>query len=188
MGKAISGAIALAIPVIASAHPGNPGQGIGAGLSHLFTGWDHLLAIATAGLWAAQLGGRTQRTVLLAFVGTLILGGAIGASGATWSAVEPIVAASVLTLGLLVAAAIRLPLHASFALIVIFGLVHGIAHGAEIPLTIAGLGYAVGFVVAVTSLFVMVIWIAAQVACRSASANRIAGAGVAFAGVALLCN
>ena len=50
-----------------------------------------------------------------------------------------------LILGVLIAATVRLPLAASAALVGIFALCHGHAHGIEMPGTAAGLSSALGF-------------------------------------------
>ena len=71
-------------------------------------------------------------------------------SGVTLPFVEQGIIVSVLTLGVFIAAAIRLPLVASVALVGLFALCHGHAHGAEMPPSASGLQFALGFVLATT--------------------------------------
>jgi hypothetical protein len=70
---------------------------------------DHLLAMIAVGLWAGQLGGRARWQIPVAFLGVMILGGALGMAGIAVPAVEQGLVASVLILGVLIAAAVRLP-------------------------------------------------------------------------------
>ena len=98
------------------------------------------------GLWAAQLGGRAKWAVPAAFVSMMALGGALGMAGVAVPFAEQGIVASVLVLGVLIAAAVRLPPTASMAVVGIFALCHGYAHGAEMPATAAGFSYGLGFV------------------------------------------
>jgi urease accessory protein len=60
--------------------------------------------------------------------------------------------ASGVTLGILVALAIDLPLSAGALLIGIFAVFHGHAHGSEVAETVVGAEYMAGFAVATASL------------------------------------
>jgi len=55
-------------------------------------------------------------------------------------------------LGIFIAAAVRLPLAASAAIVGLFALFHGYAHGAEMSGTVSGFTYEIGFVTATASL------------------------------------
>jgi urease accessory protein len=136
-------------PSLAQAHPGMPGHshGLTNGLVHPITGLDHLLAMIAVGLWAAQRGGRALWAVPLTFVSVMVLGHILGVGGASIPFVEQGIVASVLILGLLVAAAVKLPVTASAAIVAVFALFHGFAHGAEMPASASGLTYGIGFVV-----------------------------------------
>ena len=141
---AVTLAAFLSLGGFAQAHPGH-GGGFTHGFAHPLLGLDHLLAMLAVGLWSAQLGGRARWAVPAAFVGVMALGGALGMAGVGLPLAEQGIAASVLILGLLIAAAVRLPLAAGVALAGIFALCHGYAHGAEMPGTAAGAVYALGF-------------------------------------------
>ena len=127
----------------ALAHP----SGV-SGFMHPFAGLDHLLAMLAVGLWASQLGGRWRWTVPLAFV-TAMSAGAL--SGMNFSFVEPMVAASVLALGLLVALQVRIYLSGA-ALAAAFAVFHGMAHAAELPVGAEPAGYFAGFILATALL------------------------------------
>lgn len=176
------------LPSLAQAHPGPPGHthGFANGLMHPLTGLDHICAMVAVGLWAAQRGGRALWLVPATFVSVMIVGGILGMGHTGIPYVEQGIAASVLVLGILIAAAVRLPLAASSAIVGLFALFHGYAHGAEIPATASGLAYGVGFVAATTCLHLCGIGIGLFIK-RFVSANwiRCAGGAIAACGVYL---
>lgn len=141
----------LALPGPALAHPGPDLGSFGGGFAHPLGGTDHVLAMVALGLLAAQAGGRAIWALPATFVGAMLLGGAAGRAGVPFGAVEPVILASVIVLGALVAMAARMPLRAMVVLAAVFGYAHGWAHGAEGP---AGglLAYAAGFAVATALL------------------------------------
>jgi urease accessory protein len=142
------------VPSLAQAHPGMPGHthGFSNGLLHPLTGLDHICAMVAVGLWAAQRGGRALWLVPLTFVSIMVVGGILGMGGVGIPYVEQGIAASVLVLGIFIAAAVRLPLAASMAIVGLFAIFHGYAHGAEMPGSASGFAYGIGFVVATACL------------------------------------
>jgi urease accessory protein len=179
----------LLLPSLAQAHPGLPAHthGFSNGLLHPLTGLDHICAMVAVGLWAAQRGGRALWLVPLTFVSIMVIGGIFGMGGVGIPYVEQGIAASVLVLGIFIAAAVRLPLAASAAIVGLFALFHGYAHGAEMPDSSSGFAYGIGFVVATASLHLsgIALGITAQ---RFASAQpvRYLGGGIVACG-AYLC-
>lgn len=148
---ALTAAFSLA-PALAQAHPGHDSSSFTGGLVHPVLGMDHLLAMIAVGLWAMQLGGRARWVVPATFVGVMLVGGALGASGFPMPFVEQGILASVFILGLLIAMAARLPIAASSGLIAVFALFHGVAHGAEMPANASGVAYGAGFAFATAAL------------------------------------
>ncbi|MEI6073363.1 MAG: HupE/UreJ family protein [Verrucomicrobiae bacterium] len=141
----------LLIPTLAHAHVGiGETSGFLHGMGHPLTGIDHICAMVAVGLWASQMGGRSLWLVPLTFLLVMATGGLLGMSGITLPFVEQGIIVSVLTLGVFIAAAIRLPLVASVALVGLFALCHGHAHGSEMPSSVSGLQFAMGFVLATT--------------------------------------
>jgi len=175
--RLFSAAMLLVISGNAVAHPFHPGAGFGAGFSHPFAGLDHLLAMVAIGLWAAQFGGRWVWAIPLAFVTTMTAGGALGFAGLTLPLLEPMIAASVLVLGLLTVLRVRLHV-AGVLLVAAFALFHGVAHGTELPATAGTLPYAAGFAVATTLLHLLGL----AVGYHAKLAARWAGAPIAIAG------
>jgi len=176
------------LPTLAQAHPGH-GSGISAGLAHPLTGLDHLLAMVAVGMWAFQLGGRARWAVPATFMGLMTAGSALGMLGITLPAVELVIFASVVMLGLLVACAAKLRLEACMAAVGFFALFHGLAHGAEIPATANGFTYTAGFVAATALLHGLGFALAAGMK-RFAEAGwvRAAGGAIAFAGMMLVAH
>lgn len=181
-------AVLLATADMASAHVGLTPHvhGFGDGFLHPLLGLDHLAAMLAVGLWSATLGGAAMLAVPAAFVGLLVAGAVLATAGIALPAVEPVVTASVVVLGLLVALKIRLPVAAAAVVVGLFGLFHGYAHGAEMPAAAAPLAYGLGFVTATALLHLA--GIGAGLALGRASwqqAARVAGGGVATLGVVL---
>lgn len=138
----------IALPGLAAAHPGHAGGSLGAGLVHPFGGIDHLLAMLTVGLWAALQGGSAGWKVPTAFVAMLSAGAVLGLTGVQLPLVEALIAASVLVLGLAVMLAARVPAVAGVALVALFALFHGHAHGVEVPAGAASYLYVLGMALA----------------------------------------
>jgi urease accessory protein len=158
----------------------------GSGFGHPWSGLDHMLAMLAVGLWAGLNGGRALWAWPAAFVGVMLAGGALGMAGASVPMVEPGILASVVVLGLLVLAAARLPVVAGVGLVALFALLHGHAHGAELPAETAAGTYAMGFAVATALLHGVGLGTAHLV--RGETGRLIvrgAGALVAVAGLAL---
>jgi urease accessory protein len=171
---AIAGSLLLASPAVA--HTGD-GVAIGffAGLGHPFSGLDHLLAMVAVGLWAVQTGGRALFILPVAFPVAMAFGGAAGAAGMALPGAELGVATSVLVLGLLIGLAIRLPLLGAAVLVGAFAILHGHAHGAELPEAADALAFGAGFIVATAALHL--IGVALGLAIKAPFGARLVRAG-----------
>ena len=181
-----------AVAVIAQASTAHAHVGVGPvhdvlhGLEHPLTGLDHVCAMVAVGIWAAQRGGRAIWLVPLSFVLVMAIGGALGMAGVSLPFVEPGIVLSVVVLGLLVAAAVRLPLLVSVLIVGLFALAHGHAHGAEIPAVASGFAYAVGYIVATTVLHLAGIsFCLLGQRVSTSQAVRLAGVAIAACGVYL---
>ena len=172
----------LAAPALA--HPGHGSEGLMAGLAHPVGGLDHLLAMVAVGLWAAQQGGRALWAVPAAFVSMLLVGGLLGMAGIALPLVETGIVGSVILFGGLLLGAARLPVQAGMALVGVFALFHGYAHGAEMPQAASALTYALGFVLA-TALLHISGALAGLAARAQLWALRAGGAAITGAGLAL---
>jgi len=155
--KLLTAILLLATSSATFAHPGHDVSGLTAGLMHPFSGLDHLLAMVAVGLWAAQgssngSGGRKIWLLPATFMTMLVVGAGIAMQWQSLPLVEPGIAASVLALGLLIALSLQFPVTLSVAVTALFGLLHGYAHGLELPESAAPAAYALGFLAATATL------------------------------------
>lgn len=177
----------LLVPGAAMAHTGEGVGGLASGFLHPVLGLDHVVAMVAVGLWAAVLGGRALLVLPLAFPLVLAAGAALGMAGVALPAVETGIALSGVVLGLLVATATRAPLGVAAAIVAAFAVVHGHAHGAEIPEAAGPLAYGLGFVAGTTLLHLLGVALGAlSLAPRGRDVVRGAGVTVAAVGGAFL--
>jgi urease accessory protein len=151
MKPIVPASLALLIATPALAHVDPSGHGIVAGLSHPFAGADHLLAMGAVGVYAAILGGARRWMLPLGFVLGMTGGFGAALAGLSLPFVEPMIAASVVVLGMLIALAARLGPVAPGLLVAGFGLFHGHAHGSELG-DAAAFGFGAGFVFSTLAL------------------------------------
>ncbi|PWJ86287.1 urease accessory protein [Pseudaminobacter salicylatoxidans] len=179
----------MASPAFAHLNPAEHGS-FAAGFSHPLTGTDHILAMVAVGLWAAMLGGRALFAVPAAFVGVMIVGFLTALFGLPVPFVEPVILASVVVLGLVVALALPVPVVVGAAIAGFFAFFHGHAHGSEIGA--AGLlSYGAGFALATALLHAAGIGLglgAGRLWQGSAGriAMRVAGGATALGGLMLM--
>jgi urease accessory protein len=180
-------AVLLLISGTALGHAeGHDAEGFLTGFLHPLSGWDHMLAMVAVGLWGAYLGRPALWQLPVTFPLVMALGGALGIAGIALPFVEAGIAASALVLGLMVTLAVRPPLGVAAALVGIFAIFHGHAHGTELPHATSALGYAAGFVMATGLLHLggiamglLIRWPAGQIVVRSAG-GLIAAGGFVF--------
>jgi urease accessory protein len=178
------------IPTVASAHTGvgDPG-GLLHGFCHPISGIDHILTMIAVGLFAAHLSGRALWLVPLAFVSVMAAAGVAGMVGIAIPFVEIGIGLSVIVLGLGIALQINVPTLAAMALVGFIAVFHGHAHGTEMPETVSGIAYAVGFVGATALLLAVGIGLGRLVGYAGRYSLRIVqacGGAMAVAGVAIL--
>lgn len=140
----------MASPAFAHLNPAEHGS-FAAGFTHPLSGADHILAMVAVGLWASMLGGRALVVVPLSFVGVMLLGFVAALGGVSLPYVEPVILASVIVLGLLVAMAFRASTLTATLIVGFFAFFHGYAHGGEIG-SAAFLSYGAGFALATALL------------------------------------
>ncbi|GFZ81252.1 protein hupE [Elstera cyanobacteriorum] len=174
-------ALTAATPAFAHLDPIAHGS-LAAGLSHPLTGLDHLLAMITVGLWSSVIGGRALWAMPLAFVGCMAVGFALALNGVALPFVEPGILASVIVLGLLTAFAAKMPTALGAALVGVFALFHGHAHGGEVG-DAATLSFGIGFAISTAALHLA--GIAFGLKQKHLIVTRLSGAAAAAAGVAL---
>ena len=176
----------------ASAHMGTDLHSHGSfmtGLLHPLGGMDHLLAMLAVGIWSAVSARRAGPALLwgpLAFANMLALGALLGLQGLGGAAVEPMVAASVLALGLLVLTRQGMNAAASMVLVGGFAVFHGLAHGAELAATGDAVAAVAGMFATTIALHLTGVALGWTLRASPVWATRATGAAVAASGVALL--
>ena len=156
------------------------------GFMHPLSGLDHMTVMIAVGLWAVIKGGKAIWAWPLAFVGVMLAGGALGMLQVLLPIVEPGILASVVALGLLVALAVELPVSAGVVVVGLFALLHGHAHGTEVPESAGSLGYMAGFALATALLHAAGIAAALGFGLKLRGLVRAAGAACAAVGVCLV--
>ena len=180
---AIAATASLFLATPALAHPGH-GEGLSLlhGFAHPLTGMDHALAMIAVGLYAAQLGGRALWILPAAFVAAMIAGGIMGNAAIPLPLIEPGIALSIIAMGLLIGLGFKLPTRYATALVAVFAVCHGHAHGREIGETISFLPFVVGFVGATALLHLTGIFIGQSL--RQHRHGAVLGSAAGFASAA----
>src|ERR1700757_4384660 len=162
---------------------GDAAGGFISGFEHPVSGWDHILAMVSVGLWGAQLGAPAIWLLPVTFPIVMAFGGMLGLMGVPLPYTEIGIALSAIGLGAVVAAEARPPLWVAAVLVGFFAIFHGHAHGTELPPDESGVMYSIGFVVATGLLHLTGIgiglihrWTPGQFV------MRLGGAGVAIVG------
>lgn len=176
------GALALVLlslyPTPAAAHDGTGlAGGFAAGFLHPLLGPDHMLAMVSVGLWGAFLGRPLVVALPVLFPGMMVIGGALGMLAVAFPPVEIGIALSVVILGAMVLAAVRPRVAAACAIVAVFALFHGYAHGSELPSAADPVGYSAGFVLSTGLLHVVGIALGMLRAVRRGTLFLRAGGG-----------
>jgi urease accessory protein len=123
--------VAATAPAFAHLNPAEHGS-FAAGFSHPLFGLDHVLVMLAVGLWAASLGGRAMLIVPASFVGAMGLGFAAAIAGMPLPFVEPVILASIIFIGIMVALALPFSTAGMAVSVGFFAIFHGHAHGGEL--------------------------------------------------------
>lgn len=144
---------AALVPALALAHSGHDETaGFVRGFNHPLGGVDHVLAMVAVGLLAYQLGGRALWLVPSVFVLVMGIGGGLGAAHVPLPYVEAMIAASIIGLGAAIAFDVKTSAAIIAAVVGLFAVFHGHAHGAEMPVAGSVADYAAGFMAATALL------------------------------------
>jgi urease accessory protein len=159
------------------------------GFLHPLSGIDHMLAMVPVGVFAGHLGGRALWLVPCAFVSMMIVGDILGMTGAPVPLVEVGIGLSVVLLALAVAVQVHRPTLAAMAVVGFFAVVHGHAHGSEMPDTASGLFYGMGFTLATALLHLVGIGLGLSLFALKGDGRCVAqvgGGAISLVGVGML--
>nr|WP_272212137.1 HupE/UreJ family protein [Marinicella sp. W31]MDC2878042.1 HupE/UreJ family protein [Marinicella sp. W31] len=177
--------LAAAAPAFAHLNPVEHGSFM-AGFSHPLFGADHILAMVAVGIWAAMIGGRAMLAVPASFVITMGIGFALALTGFHLPFVEPAILASVVGLGLLVALAVKVPTPVSAAVVAVFALFHGFAHGSELG-GAGAMSFGLGFMAGTALLHAAGVGLGIGLnRFGGMRLSRILGGATALAGIAMM--
>jgi urease accessory protein len=161
--------------------------GFASGFRHPLSGWDHILAMVAVGLWGAELGAPAIWILPVTFPMMMAFGGFLGLIGVPLPGVEVGIALSAVGLGLAITLEWKPKLPVAMAMVAVFAIFHGYAHGSELAPGTSAMAFSLGFVVATGCLHGVGIAIGLLNG-RPAGRRivRAAGAAVAAAGVFFL--
>jgi len=175
-------------PLFAHANPAT--GGFSAGLLHPVLGFDHLLAMVSVGVVSAQIGGRSIWLIPLIFVSAMLMGGMTGIYGIPipYFSIEQGIAASVLILGLAIAADRSVPVILISLFVGFFGIFHGHAHGLEMPENALPVLYITGFICGTASLHILgvIIGLLSKKSSQTSLLLRFVGSAIAGIGVSIM--
>jgi len=182
------------ILISTSAHAHLPSGEYGSfasGFTHPLFGFDHLLAMFAVGLCAYMIGQRALWSVPVIFVSMMIVGFGLALVQMPLPFVEPMILASIIVLGIVLVVAVRIDARLCAALVGLFALFHGHAHGGEIG-EAGAMQYTLGFVFATALLHgagigigLIAPRIGASLGISKNSPYRALGAATVVAGVVL---
>lgn len=176
------------LPSVAFAHPGHDTSGLMAGLLHPLMGWDHLLAMVAVGMLAVMGRQKMAWQLPVAFVSFMLIGALIGISGIAIPAVEMGILISLVALGGLLAFngnhRMSTYVPALSVCCALFGMLHGNAHGLELPASASAISYISGFTLATIALHLAGCAVA-RIGVSKWQAIALKTSGVAIAGAGL---
>lgn len=193
MRKLASGLFSFLLLALLGTHQAFAHTGVGiaggffGGFKHPIHGLDHVVAMVAVGLWGAFLGRRATWTLPVVFPFVMAIGGVLGVLGVPFPGVETGIALSGVVLGLAVLFGWRPKLWLAAALVGIFALFHGHAHGAELPEAANAVAYSIGFVIATGLLHIVGILLGHLTKWKKGEIFiRVLGAAVALTGLGFL--
>jgi len=187
---AFLGAVLLSCPALG--HPGHDLTGFSSGFSHPLTGLDHILCALAVGILAVSKKNQIHLSIPLSFIAAMACGIWMGRGVLYLPFYEQGITLSLVLLGLCLVVGSHLKSWGGFALVAVFGVLHGNAHGIEVDQGALGFPAAFGLVLATGLLLGMGVGLSLMVrrflAEKTAGwALRIFGAGVLGA-AALMVN
>jgi len=180
LALAAGAAAVLLVSEPAGAHTGKGAGGVIDGILHPLTGPDHLLAMLAVGIVAVLATPRGRVWLApVAFLGGMAAGGVAGLAGGALPGAEYLIVASVFVLGLAIAGAAQGAGDWLIAALIVAGIAHGHAHGAEAPTSANPVAYVGGFLLATAALHLVGVGMGAAIKERRTLRIGIGAATVA---------
>jgi urease accessory protein len=176
------------MPLTAFAHTGEHTSSFFAGLAHPLTGLDHLLAMLAVGMLASRLPGAKRWTLPASFIAAMIVGCLVAAIGIALPFVEGLIAVSLLAFGALLLSNRPLSAPMGAALVALFGVFHGHAHGSE-TIGPSLMTFGIGFILATAALHGAGLFATLRIEAwtqRVRGFLRVSGGAIAFTGALLV--
>jgi len=158
----------LLLPLLSFAH-GSHGSGFMAGFTHPIFGIDHNLAILGSGILGYVLHKGQWYLYPIAFIATMVIGGIFGIGQEATVVIETTIVISVMIIGVLLGFNLTIAKVLALAILAFFGVVHGYAHGAEMPETTTAFKYISGYVVG-AGVLAIIGWIIGKLTDRKIAA------------------
>lgn len=176
------------IPVTAFAHSDEHTSSFLSGLAHPLTGLDHLLAMVAVGMLASRSASAQRWMLPASFIAAMIFGCGIAAAGIVLPFVEGLIAASLLTFGAVLLATRTFSITTGCALVALFGIFHGHAHGSEM-VGDSLMTYGIGFLLSTAALHAAGLFATLGIQHATQRAQtfvRMSGGAIAATGVLML--
>jgi len=166
--------------------PGGEAIGFTSGLRHPISRWDYILGTVAVGMWAAQLGAHAIWLLPATFVIMMVLWGMLGLLGVRLPGVRPGIALSVIAFGVIIMNEAEPELWIAAAIVGLFAIFHGYAHGTDSPPSGDELFFSLGFAITTGALLAIGLGIGVIDLWSPLQIVLDAGIVVTLAGVAFL--
>jgi urease accessory protein len=140
----------LGFPSPVFAHTGVlPTDGLVDGFLHPLLGMDHTLVMLGVGLLAATRRSAVAKQIIALFLLVMLIGAFLGLYGVQFAYVETAILLPLVIMGgLLAVGRWSIPTAALGSLIAIIAMMHGLAHGTEVPVSASAYTYLIGMIAA----------------------------------------
>lgn len=157
------------------------------GLLHPVTGLDHLLALFAVGLLASRYCLRSRLAMSAVLLVMMAIGATAGMLGSALAVIEFGITGSLLLLGGIITIGKRLPVAIALIAVSLIGMLHGYAHGQEIPLSFNAVLYFTGFLISSLGIQLLGLLIG-RTQQHGEKLCRFTGGLVSLSGIAFLVN
>lgn len=148
------------------------------------------MAMLCVGMISSRIGGKAVWQVPACFVVVMAMGCIMGFYGPKLSLLEPLISLSVIVFGALFLVPKLLTYPATFVTVGLFALVHGVAHGIEMPIFVLPEIYIAGFMISTIMIHIFGVGIGELInkLPKAVRITQITGGLLIIAGTVLLMN